>query len=168
MAPFRPVGEKARWRQVDEFVDKNKKPGELITFREIQDLLDVRRSVAINVIFQVKIQREKAGKPTLVNQRGAGWLLARPDQELDEDARRHERLLANVAGRVRILGSMQTRRTELTPEQQRTLDFRTSQAAAQATVLGSRKSSAAEILGMGGGQPAVPITAPRQRADDES
>jgi hypothetical protein len=154
-------GEKARWRLVDDYIDGKKQPGDLISFREVQDLLDVGKVAASAVIHQVRAQREKAGKPTLISMRGAGWVLARPDQELDEDTRRHEHLLNTAESRVRLLGSIQSRRSELTDEERRSLDFRQAQAAAQATVLGSRKASAAEILS-GGGQPALPITAHRQ------
>lgn len=156
---FRPAdGEKARWRRVDEYLDARKAPGDLVSFREVQDLLDVGKTAACAVIQQTRAQREKAGKPTLVPMRGAGWVLARPDQELQEDARRHEHLLATAESRVRLLGSLQTRRAQLTDEERRTLDFRQAQAAAQATVLGSRKASAAQILSGSGSQP-LPITA---------
>jgi hypothetical protein len=154
-------GETARWRRVDEYIDGKKSPGDLITFREIQDLLDVDKMTAASVIHQLRVQREKAGKRTLVTMRGAGWLLARPDQELEEDTRRHEHLLNTAEGRVRLLGSIQGRRSELTEEERRTLDFKQAQAAAQATVLGSRKASASEILSTGGSQH-VPITAQKR------
>jgi hypothetical protein len=160
-------GETARWRRVDEYIDKKKLPGDLITFREIQDLLGVDKMAAAYVIHQVRIQREKAGKRTLVTMRGAGWLLARPDQELEEDARRHEHLLNTAEGRVRLLGSVQGRRAELTEEERRILDFRQAQAAAQATVLGSRKAPAADILSTVGSQH-VPITAQQKREAGES
>ena len=157
-------GDSARWRRVDEFIDSKKAPGDLITSQEVQDLLDIGRVAAINVIYQVRVQRERAGKPTLVTMRGAGWLLARPDQELEEDSRRHEHLLKSAEGRVRLLGSIQARRSELSDEERRILDFRQAQAAAQATVLGSRKASAADILSTASSQH-VPITAPK-RADE--
>lgn len=33
--PFEPAdGEAARWRRVDEYIDKKKDPGELVTFQE--------------------------------------------------------------------------------------------------------------------------------------
>jgi hypothetical protein len=151
-------GETARWRRVDEYIDTSKRPGDLVSFREIQELLGVDKMTAASVIHQVRIQREKARKRTLVTMRGAGWLLARPDQELEEDTRRHEHLLNTAEGRIRLLGSIQARRAELTEEERRTLDFKQAQAAAQATVLGSRKASASDILSTGGSQP-VPITA---------
>lgn len=158
-------GETARWRRVDEYLDAKKAPGDLISFREVQDLLDVGKAVAATVIHQVRVQREKAGKPTLVTMRGAGWMLARPDQELDEDTRRHEHLLNTAESRVRLLGSIQSRRSELTDEERRSLDFRQAQAAAQATVLGSRKASAAEILSRGRSQP-LPITAQQEHRSE--
>jgi len=162
-------GETARWRRVDEFIDAKKAPGDLIAFREVQDLLGVDKQTAAHVVQQVRVQREKAGKRTLVTMRGAGWLLARPDQELEEDSRRHEHLLNSSESRVRLLGSIQTRRSELTEEERRTLDFRLSQAASHAAILGSRKTSAADILGAGSsGQPAVPITAPGQPGQAQS
>ena len=87
---FSPVdGEKARWRLVDEYIDGKKQPGDLISFREVEDLLGIDKTAAANVIYQVRVQREKLGKRTLITMRGAGWLLARPDQELEEDSRRH-------------------------------------------------------------------------------
>jgi hypothetical protein len=159
-------GETARWRRADEYIDGSKRPGDLISFREIQDLLGVDKMTAAGVIHQVRVQREKAGKPTLVTMRGAGWLLARPDQELSEDTRRHEHLLNAAEGRVRLLGSVQSRRSELTEEERRILDFKQAQAAAQATVLGSRKASASDILSTGGSQP-VPITAQKRREDED-
>ena len=128
-------GETARWRRADEFIEK-KQPGDLVSFKDIMDLLDIDKPAAVNVIHQVRAQREKAGKPTLISMRGAGWILARPDQELDEDTRRHEHLLNTAESRVRLLGSIQSRRSELTDEERRSLDFRQAQAAAQATVLG--------------------------------
>lgn len=160
-------GETARWRRVDDYIDTSKLPGDLISFREIEDLLKVDKMTAANVIYQVRVHREKAGKRTLVTMRGAGWLLARPDQELDEDARRHEHLLSTAEGRIRLLGSIQSRRSELTDEERRTLDFRQAQAAAQATVLGSRKPSASDLLSTGGSQP-VPIAAQNKRQNEES
>ena len=159
-------GEAARWRRVDEYIDAQKVPGDLITFREVQDFLGVDKPTAVGVIQQVRIQREKAGKRTLVTMRGAGWLLARPDQELEEDTRRHEHILNAAEGRVRLLGAVQGRRSELSDEERRTLDFKQAQAALQAQVLGSRRAPASEILNAGGSPPAVPITA-RQRTDDE-
>jgi hypothetical protein len=159
-------GDTARWRRVDEYIDTGKLPGDLITFREIQDLLDVDKPTAASVIQQVRVQREKAGKRTLVAMRGAGWLLARPDQELEEDTRRHEHILNAAEGRVRLLGAVQGRRSELTEEERRTLDFKHAQAAAHATVLGSRKASAADILSTAGTQP-LPITAQSKRKDDK-
>lgn len=165
---FRPAdGQTARWRRADDYIDAKKLPGDLISFREIQDLLDVDKLTAAAVIHQVRVQREKAGKPTLVTMRGAGWLLARPDQELEEDTRRHEHLLNTAEGRVRLLGSIQSRRSELTEEERRTLDFRQAQAAAQATVLGSRKASAADILSAAGSQ-LVPITARQKQGNQAS
>lgn len=165
---FRPAdGETARWRRVDEYIDSEKLPGDLISFREIQDLLDVDKLTAASVIHQVRVQREKAGKRTLVTMRGVGWLLARPDQELEEDTRRHEHLLNTAEGRVRLLGSIQSRRSELTDEERRTLDFKQAQAAAQATVLGSRKAPAAGILSTSGSQ-LVPITAQKKLENQES
>lgn len=159
--------ETARWRRVDEYIDGKKLPGDLISFREVQNLLDVDKPTAASVIHQVRVQREKAGKPTLVTMRGAGWLLARPEQELEEDTRRHERLLATAEGRIRLLGSIQGRRSELTDEERRTLDFKQAQAAAQAAVLGSRRTSASGILSTGGSQP-VPITTRDKRKDGDS
>ncbi len=165
---FRPAdGETARWRRVDEYLDARKRPGELISFREIQDLLDIDKATAASVIHQVRIQREKAAKPTLVTMRGAGWLLARPDQELDEDSRRHERLLTTAESRIRLLGSLQRRRAELTDDERRAVDFKLAQAAAQATVLGSRKAPAADILSTTSPQP-VPITARGTRQEGKS
>lgn len=74
---------------------------------------------------------------------------------------RHEHLLNSAESRVRLLGSIQTRRDELTEEERRALDFKLPQSAAHAMILGSRKLSAADILGMGStNTPAVPITAP--------
>ena len=100
---------------------------------------------------------------TIVSMRGAGWVLARPDQELQEDTRRHEHLLATAESRVRLLGAIQTRRSELTEDERRALDFKLSQSAAHAMILGSRKLPAADILSAGSGPPALPITAPRQQ-----
>jgi hypothetical protein len=117
-------GDTARWRRVDEYIDTKKLPSDLISFREIQDFLDVNKPTAVGVIQQLRVQREKAGKRTLVTMRGAGWLLARPDQELEEDTRRHGQLLNTAEGRVRLLGSIQGRRSELTDEERRTLDFK--------------------------------------------
>lgn len=156
---FEPAdGETARWRRVDEFIDARKNPGEFISFKEIQDLLGVDKATAVGVVHQVREKREKAGKRTLVAIRGAGWVLARADQELEEDRRRHEHVVRAVESRVRLLGSVQGRRGELSPEEQRSLDFRAAQAAGLAAVVGSRKISASDILGTGGGQH-VPITA---------
>jgi hypothetical protein len=153
-------GEQARWRRADQFIDSCKAPGDLITFKEIQDLLDIDRTAALSVMQQVRTQREKAGKRTLVSMRGAGWLLARPDQELQEDTRRHEHILNSAESRVRLLGAIQARRDELTEDERRTLDFKLSQSAAHAMILGSRKLPAADILNTGSaGQPALPITA---------
>ena len=167
MASFEPAdGKTARWRLVDQFIDGRKHPGEFISFREVQDLLGVDELTAVSVIQQVRVQREKAGKRTLIAIRGAGWVVARADQELEEDDRRHEHLVKTAESRLRLLGSIQGRRSELDPEQQRSLDFRTAQAATQATVLGSRKMPASEILGTKSGQ-SVPITGPRQ-ADGEN
>jgi hypothetical protein len=157
-------GDTARWRRVDEFIDAKKQPGDLISFREVQDLLEVDKPAAAGVIYQVRVQREKAGKPTLVTIRGAGWLLARADQELEEDTRRHEHLLNAAEGRIRLLGSLQARRAALTDEERRALDFKQAQAVTQATVLGSRKSSASDILSTSGGQH-LPITASRQQEE---
>jgi hypothetical protein len=155
---FQPAdGEHARWRRVDDYIDTKKQRGDLITFREIQDFLEVDKPTAASVIHQVRIRREKAGKPTLVTMRGAGWLLARPDQELEEDTRRHEHLLNATESRVRLLGSIQSRRAELTSEERRILDFKTTQAATQATVLGTRRTSAADILSTSR-TPKLPIT----------
>jgi hypothetical protein len=159
-------GETARWRLADAFIEQ-KKPGDLISFRDIMDLLGIDKAAAAVVIHQVRVRREKAGKPTLVSMRGAGWLLARPEDELEEDRRRHEHLLATADSRVRLLGSLQNRRAELNPEQRRALDFKQAQAALQAQVLGSRRAPAADILNAGGRPPAVPITAQRPQADDE-
>lgn len=157
-------GELARWRRVDEYIDSRKTPGDLITFKEIEDLLGIDRTAVIGVVHQVRAQREKAGKRTLVSMRGAGWLLARPDQELEEDTRRHEHVLTSAESRVRLLGSIQTRRSELTDDERRLLDFKLSQSAAHAMILGSRKLSAADILNQGSGsQPAVPITATKDQ-----
>lgn len=156
----------ARWRVADEYIDASKKPGDLITFREVQDLLGVDKATAVAVIRQARTQREKAGKPTLVAMRRAGWLLARPDQELEEDARRHEHLLNAAEGRVRLLGSLQGRRASLTDEQRRALDFRQAQAAAHATVLGSRTASALDILATIASQP-LPIAANTTRDGGE-
>src|SRR5690349_15128745 len=100
-------GETARLRRGGDCIDCKKLPGDLISFREIQELLEVDKMTAANVIYQVRVHREKAGKRTLVTMRGAGWLLARPDQELDEDARRNEHLLSTAEGRIRLLGSIQ-------------------------------------------------------------
>lgn len=159
MAAFEPAdGQLARWRRVDEYIDKKKDPGDLVTFQEIEHLLGVDKQTAVGVIQQVREKREKAGKPTLVTMRRAGWLLARPDQELEEDQRRHEHALAAVEGRVRLLGSLQTRRAGLSAEDRQTLDFRTTQAALQADILGSRKVSAAELLGRSAQAPSLPIT----------
>jgi hypothetical protein len=160
-------GGTARWRRADEFIEKRKLPGDLVSFRDIMDLLDVDKATAAAVIAQVRVQREKTGKPTLTSMRGAGWLLARPEDELDEDTRRQEHLLSAAEGRVRLLGSIQSRRAQLNDEQRRALDFKQAQAALQAQVLGSRRAPASEILHAGGGPPAVPITARRQPADDE-
>jgi hypothetical protein len=157
-------GASARWRRVDDFIDTEKAPGDLLTYREVQDLLDIGKAAAVNVVYQVRVQREKAGKPTLVTMRGAGWLLARPEQELEEDSRRHEHLLKTAEGRVRLLGSIQTRRGQLSEEERRALDFKQAQAATQATVLGSRKASASDILSSGGSQH-VPITAPKRAGE---
>lgn len=115
----------------------------------------------------MRAHREKAGKPTLITHRGVGWLLARPDQELEEDTRRHEHLLNTIEGRARLLGSLQSRRAELTDDERRALDFKQAQAAAQATVLGSRKASAADILSTASSQH-VPITAQRHRQNGET
>jgi hypothetical protein len=160
-------GDTARWRRADEYIDSSKNSGDLITFREIQDLLGVDKPTAAGVIHHVRIQREKAGKRTLVTMRGAGWLLARPDQELAEDTRRHEHLLNVAESRVRLLGAVQNRRSELTEEERRTLDFKQAQAAAHATVLGSRKTSASDILSSAGSQ-ILPITAQRTREDEKT
>lgn len=157
-------GETARWRRADEFIEKKKLPGDLISFRDIMDLLGIDKAAAAAVIHQVRAQREKAGKPTLISMRGAGWLLARPDDELEEDTRRHEHLLSTAETRVRLLGSIQSRRAQLNDEQRRTLDFKQAQAALQAQVLGSRRAPASEILSAGSSQH-VPITVPR-RADE--
>jgi hypothetical protein len=163
---FQPAdGDQARWRRVDDYIDTRKQPGDLITFREVQDFLEVDKPTAANVIHQVRIRREKTGKPTLVTMRGAGWLLARPDQELEEDTRRHEHLLNATESRVRLLGSIQSRRSELTSEERRILDFKTAQAATQATVLGTRKTSAADILSTSS-TPHLPITT-RNNSDNE-
>jgi hypothetical protein len=159
-------GETARWRRADEFIEKKKQPGDLITFKDIMDLLDIDKAAACAVIHQLRAQREKAGKPTLITMRGAGWLLARPEDELEEDTRRYEHLLSTAESRVRLLGSIQSRRGQLSDEERRTLDFKQAQAALQAQVLGSRRAPASEILNAGGSPPAVPITA-RQRTDDE-
>ncbi len=155
-------GEMPRWRRVDAYIDSRKRPGDLIEFREIENLLGIGKPAACNVIHQVRVQREKLGKPTLVTMRGAGWLLARPEQELEEDTRRHVHLLTAVESRVRLLGSLQNRRGELSDEERRSLDFKSAQTAAQATILGSRRASAADILSSAGRQH-VPITA-QQRA----
>jgi DNA-binding transcriptional regulator YhcF (GntR family) len=160
-------GETARWRRVDEYIDSKKSPGDLISFREIQDFLGIGKPAVAGIIHQVRIQREKAGKPTLVTMRGAGWLLARPDHELAEDTRRNEHLLNAAGSRIRLLGSLQARRSELTEDERRALDFRQAQAAAQATILDSRKASATDILSTGGSQH-VPITARKQRSGKES
>lgn len=161
-------GQTARWRQADEFIEKSKDPGDLISFRDIMDLLGVDKPTAAGVIHEVRAQREKAGRPTLISMRGAGWLLARPGDELDEDTRRHQHLLATADSRVRLLGSLQARRGALTDEQRRALDFRLGQAALQAQVLGSRRAPATEILSAGSSPPAVPITARRKAAGDGS
>jgi hypothetical protein len=160
-------GDTARWRRVDDYIDTRKHPGDLITFQEVQDLLDVDKPTAAGVIHQVRLQREKAGKRTLVAMRGAGWLLARPDQELEEDTRRHEHLLNAADSRVRLLGAIQTRRSELTDEERRALDFKHAQAAAQATILGSRKISASDVLSTASNPP-LPITAQGKREDEKS
>lgn len=158
MAAFEPAdGRQARWRTVDEYIEKKKDPGDLVTFQEIQHLLSVDKQTAAGVVHQVREKREKAGKPTLVSMRGMGWMVARPDQELEEDQRRHEHALAAVEGRVRLLGSLQTRRAALSAEDRQTLDFRMSQAAIQADVLGSRKVSASELLGKSTQGPSLPI-----------
>jgi hypothetical protein len=156
-------GETARWRRADEFIEK-KKPGDLISFRDIMDLLDIDKAAAVAVIHQVRSQRERAGKPTLISMRGAGWLLARPADELEEDTRRHEHLLSTAENRVRLLGSIQSRRAQLNDEQRRILDFKLAQAALQAQVLGSRRASASEILSTGSSQH-VPITAPERAGE---
>lgn len=155
--PFVPAdGEKARWRRVDEYIDQTKEPGELITFQEIERLLGVDRQAAIGVINEVRKKRERASKRTLVSRRGAGWLLARADQELEEDDRRQEHLLAAARSRVQLLESVQARRDELNDEDRRSLDFRHSQAATQAFVLGDKKASSAEIMGMLSTSPSLP------------
>jgi hypothetical protein len=137
---FQPAdGELAWWRRVDNWIESRKQPGDLISFQEIQHLLDVDKPTAVSVIHQVREKREKAGKPTLVTMRRMGWTLARPGDELEEDNRRHEHLLTAVEGRIRLLGSLQARRSGLSQQERRELDFRTAQAAAQSTVLGSRK-----------------------------
>jgi hypothetical protein len=160
VAAFEPAdGQLARWRRVDEYVDKKKDPGDLVTFQEIQHLLDVDKQTAVGVIQQVREKREKAGKPTLVTMRGMGWMLARPEDELEEDKRRHEHAISAVEGRVRLLGSLQSRRSRLSQQERQELDFRLGQAAIQADVLGSRKVSASEILGGGTKGSSVPITA---------
>lgn len=159
--PFKPAdGEAARWRRVDAYIDKEKGAGDLVTFQELQQLLDIKDKTVIHgVIQQVRRHREEEGKPTLVSVHRAGWTVARPEDELAEDARRHQRVVAGVEGRARILDSLQARRAELTGEEQRTLDFRTSQVAAQAAVVGSRRMSGAEILGRGSTAQPVPIMA---------
>lgn len=165
---FKPAdGETARWRRVDEYIDTKVRRGDLITFRDIQDLLGVDKLTAAGVIHQVRVQREKAGKPTLVTMRGAGWLLARPDQELCEDTRRHEYLLNAADSRVRLLGSIQSRRGELSEEERRTLDFKQAQAAAQAAILGSRNTPAADLLHTATSQH-VPIAAHHRRDSKDS
>jgi hypothetical protein len=104
-------GETARWRLADALIEQ-KKPGDLISFRDIMDLLGIDKAAAAVVIHQARVRREKAGKPTLISMRGAGWLLARSEDELEEDRRRHEHLLATADSRVRLLGSLQTRRSD--------------------------------------------------------
>ena len=82
-------------------------------------------------------------------------------------SRRHEHLLSTAEGRVRLLGAIQARRCELTEEERRALDFKHAQAAAQATVLGSRRASASDILSTAGNQP-LPITAQWKREHGKS
>lgn len=166
--PFEPSdGESARWKRVDDYIDKKKDPGDLITFQELQHFLNVDKPTVAGVIHQLREKREKAGKPTLITMRGMGWTVARPEDELQEDSRRHERAVSTVESRVRLLSSVQSRRDSLTQEERRILDFKTTQAATQATVLGSRTMSASEILGQGSGSgPRTPITARTAREKD--
>lgn len=163
--PFEPAdGETARWRRVDEYIDKKKDPGELVTFQELQHFLGVSKPVVASVIHTVREKREKAGKPTLITMRGMGWTVARPEDELEEDTRRHERAVTTVESRVRLLGSVQSRRDSLSQSERQSLDFKIAQAATQATVLGSRKMSAADILSQGSSSQPTPITAKAARA----
>lgn len=150
-AAFEPAdGKQARWRYAYDLV-LGKEPGDEVTLMELAEALGlefdisdtVQRQLLWSVMGEAKHHLETDKQQTVKSVPKYGWIVMRPDQNLDEaDARRHKAGRA-VSRTARLLGATEV--SALSPHQRQRHDFLTSAVVRTAALFDRKPRSLADL-----------------------
>lgn len=135
---FEPAEGKARWRVCYEVVSALK-PGDIVTYAEIEDICACSRGAAQAAMIRASVELGRDGHNQVETRINIGWLVIAPDDAVPlvhKQRTKAERADDRTAGRI---NAVQLRRGELSPERRAEVDHEQRVAVRKAAINGKRR-----------------------------
>jgi hypothetical protein len=137
--------ENARWRQCYHIV-LDLKPGDVITYAEIEDRLGCTRQAAQAAMIEANLRLGRDGRNRCRVHTGIGWLVLTPGETVELIRSQNAKAARADNLTAERVNATQQRRKELTPEECAVVDHEQRVAAAKAALNGRRRHASRTLL----------------------